>query len=224
MNIVRIFKIFIKSLYFNFKIFGLKGLKMYCIVGPNIRFGSLSRNSISFDNPSFGCLRLGVGYGSFKKGYNLTGYVNLEKGARLVVKGKAFFGSGMVLNVSKGAYVELGNDFSANYSCMLSIAKGFRCGENLRLGWDVNILDSDGHSVVDLNNIRQNENKEIIIGNNVWIAAKATIMKGIQLADNNIVPYGSVILKSNQKMKCLWGGNPNRVLKENVMWNYKSEK
>lgn len=225
MSILDLIKTGINTLRFNYCIFGLNGLlKFQVIIGPRIKFGSLSRGSITIYSKGIARLRIGVGEGSFHHGRSLYGYVNLEKDCKLSILGKASMAQGIVLNISRNAICILGDKFSANYGCTISIAKSLKTDSNVRLGWNVSILDSDGHVIIDRNKQQTNPNLPIYIGNNVWIAAKATIMKGTKLEDNTIIPYGSIITKSNLEKNCIFGGMPNHILKNNVHWDYESEK
>ena len=92
-------------------------------------------------------------------------------------------------------------------------------GDNCNIGWNVTLIDGDGHPLCDINNPQNeiNKSRPVIIGNDCWIAAHATIMKGVSLADNTTIPYGSIITKSCKKTKTIFGGSPNSVLKENVV-------
>ena len=45
-------------------------------------------------------------------------------------------------------------------------------------------------------------------------------MKGVQLHNNTIVASGSIVTKSFQP-NILLGGNPAKVLKENVNWDFR---
>lgn len=53
---------------------------------------------------------------------------------------------------------------------------------------------------------------DIIIGNDVWIGAKATIMSGITIGDGAIVAAGSVVVKDVEPYSMV-GGNPAKHLK-----------
>ena len=227
MDFIRLLQTGINTLYFNYKIFGFRNmLNFWAIIGPHTEFGLLNRGSVKLRNPSFACLKIGVGTGSFQHGKAYTSFVNIGKDSILDVIGKASIARGGVLNISNGAHVVLGNGFSANYGCVISIAKSLICDTNVRLGWDISIIDSDGHSVKSLDNPqkRVNDNRGIHIGENVWLAAKCTIMKGVYLTKNTIVPFGSIITKSNDKEFAVFGGQPNRVLKQRVYRDYASEK
>jgi len=53
----------------------------------------------------------------------------------------------------------------------------------------------------------------IIIGNNVWIGANVTILKGVKVGDNSIIGAGSVVVKNIPK-NCIVAGNPAKIIKE----------
>ncbi len=54
---------------------------------------------------------------------------------------------------------------------------------------------------------------EVIIGNNVWIGDKATVLSGVHLGDNVIVAANAVVNKSFPS-NCLVGGVPAKILKQ----------
>ncbi len=54
--------------------------------------------------------------------------------------------------------------------------------------------------------------EEIVIGNNVWIGAKATVLQGVHIGDNAIVAANAVV-RSNVEAGTLVGGVPARVIK-----------
>lgn len=226
MNITELLQTSINTLYFNYKIFGIRNmLNFYAIIGPHTKFGTLPKGAVILRNPSFACLKIGVGEGSFHHGKAYTSFVSIGNNSILDVIGKASIARGGVLNISNDASIILGNGFSANYGCVISIAKSLVCDTNVRLGWDISIIDSDGHSVKSLDNQKRvNDNRGIHLGENVWLAAKCTIMKGVHLAKNTIVPFGNIITKSNDIECVVFGGQPNRVLKQRVYRDYASEK
>lgn len=53
---------------------------------------------------------------------------------------------------------------------------------------------------------------KIIIGNNCFIGERATLLYGVELADNIIVASGSVVTKSFTESNIIIGGNPARKI------------
>lgn len=54
---------------------------------------------------------------------------------------------------------------------------------------------------------------EIIIGDNVWVGANVSILKGAKIGDNCILATGAVVLKGNYPNNSLIAGNPAKVIK-----------
>jgi serine acetyltransferase len=50
-----------------------------------------------------------------------------------------------------------------------------------------------------------------------WIGSNVSVLKGVAVADGCVVASGSVLTRS-YPAGCLIGGNPARVLKENIRW------
>ncbi len=55
------------------------------------------------------------------------------------------------------------------------------------------------------------------IGDHVWIASNASVLKGSDIKSGTVVGYGSIISKSIEKDHVLLGGI-NKVLKDNIDW------
>ena len=55
----------------------------------------------------------------------------------------------------------------------------------------------------------------VIIGNNVWIGDKATILGGVTIGDGAVIAANSVVTKDVPAYSVV-GGNPARVIKRGV--------
>lgn len=56
-------------------------------------------------------------------------------------------------------------------------------------------------------------NKPVIIGDNVFIGAHSTILKGVTVGNNSIVGACSVVTRSIPENE-IWGGNPAKFIKK----------
>ena len=98
--------------------------------------------------------------------------------------------------------------------CNLSI----RIGNNVRIGGNTVIYDTDFHSLNIESRIGERESianvlrKEVVIGDNVFIGAHCTILKGVTIGDNSIVGAGAVVAKSIPPNE-IWAGNPARFIR-----------
>lgn len=57
------------------------------------------------------------------------------------------------------------------------------------------------------------ENKDIIIGDNIWIGSGAKIMPGVKIGDNSVIGAGAVVTK-DVEANVVAGGVPARVIKK----------
>jgi acetyltransferase-like isoleucine patch superfamily enzyme len=87
--------------------------------------------------------------------------------------------------------------------------------DNCLIAEMVVIRDQD-HIIDAVTNSRAEENfnsKPIGIGKNVWIASKATILKGVIVGENSVVAASAVITKDIPPNE-VWSGIPGRFLKK----------
>lgn len=91
-------------------------------------------------------------------------------------------------------------------------------GNNVNIGGNVAIYDTDFHSINPndrLNrkdDIKQTKTKPIKIGNNVFIGAHSTILKGVSIGDNAVIGACSLVSKDIPSNE-IWGGNPAKFIK-----------
>lgn len=91
-------------------------------------------------------------------------------------------------------------------------------GNNVNLGGNVVIYDTDFHSLNSfdrLDRVKDIENtisKPVKIGNNVFIGAHSTILKGVTIGDDSIIGACSVVTKSIPANE-IWAGNPAKFIR-----------
>lgn len=123
---------------------------------------------------------------------------------------------GAAVVVLDGGRLVLGHNSYMNAS-LIQCACSITIGDDCAIAGDVLIQDTDFHPMLDDNGNEKTYTKPITIGNHVWICAKATILKGVTIGDGAIVAAGAVVTK-DVPAYTLVGGNPARVIKENVKW------
>ena len=89
----------------------------------------------------------------------------------------------------------------------IQIVMGVAISEN------VTMWDTDVYHIVGNDKIKQ----PITIGNNVWIGCNVTILKGVNIGDGAIIAACSLVNKDIPP-RCMAGGVPAKVIKENVSW------
>ena len=136
---------------------------------------------------------------------HIGNYCKMYSGVKLSVVGN----DGDVPTLTLGDRVAIGDRTE------IHCGKEITIGSGTLISWDCVIIDRDYHKLGDEGKA---ENKSpIVIGNNVWIGCRCLIMKGVTIGDGAVVAAGSVVTK-DVPAGALVGGNPARVLKENVVW------
>lgn len=91
-------------------------------------------------------------------------------------------------------------------------------GRNCLFSDNIEIWASDTHSIFDENGFMINNEKPIIIEDNVWVGAYVKILKGVKIGKGSIIGINSLLTKDIEE-KTLCAGNPIKILKRNVSWN-----
>ena len=86
--------------------------------------------------------------------------------------------------------------------------KEITIGNNVRVGANVTIMDSDQHT----DDPRAGKDKPVRIEDNVWIGGGVTILKGVTISKNSLIGAGSVVVKSIPE-NVIAAGNPCKVIR-----------
>jgi carbonic anhydrase/acetyltransferase-like protein (isoleucine patch superfamily) len=92
----------------------------------------------------------------------------------------------------EGAQVELGPGSFLN-GCYLSAKKSVRLGERAFVGMGTRIFDADQH---DLDAEHLEKMEPVVLEEHVWVAADATILKGVTVGAHSVVGTRSVVTRS----------------------------
>lgn len=221
MKLLKIFEVSIlKTIRFNYKYFGIKkGFFLPVLVSKSVVLQNLS-GSITFQGLKcnkkttatikLGFKSLGILNRSDKLIWDNTGNVvffgkcSLSKGVKLSNRGKIVFGNNFICT---------GN---TSFICF----KEVRFGDNCLVSWDGLIMDTDFHKIISLGSGKVvNENKRVLVGNNVWMGARVTILKGTTIPNDSIIAAGSIIACEVEGTNKIIGQN-GKKLKEHVTWDY----
>ena len=152
---------------------------------------------------------------------NKNGYLSFGEKGKMIIHGRTFMSKEMSLNVDRGL-LDICTNFFCNRNCAISCNSSVDIGQNNMLGWDVVVRDSDNHQIIW--GVLQPDSKKIQIGDNVWIAAHAYLLKGAAVADGCIIEYRSLIIKKYHNKNSIIAGNPPKLIKENIVWYRKRVK
>lgn len=219
MKINKLLSIF-KSIYLNFRIFNYKtAIKLPILVSYNTKLVGLKKDSIVVDDSiGFGGIRIGFGGVDIVQENNRS-LLRVDNGGKIIFCGTAQFSEGISIRIGPNGTLNIGNNFAANKKCSLICDGDMKIGNDVLLGWKVNIRDSDGHVIYDdITKIKNPIQKNVIIGNHVWIASYVDILKGTEIKDNSVIAYRSCVLSKFDKTNCIIGGYPAKILRENINW------
>ena len=114
--------------------------------------------------------------------------------------------------------MRLGNNLKITAESTIAATNKIHIGANCLLSWNILIMDTDWHSVLDQNENIINPALPVQIDDHVWIGCEVTILKGVSIASGCIVAAGTIVSKSVADPNCIIGKNPNKILKRNIQW------
>lgn len=209
-----------KTLYFNFKVLPLKdAIKCPFIVYNNVKIGRIYKNTFYINSRiHHNMIRFG------EKSFDSTpeyckGLIDVTKNSKIIFEGEATFASGINICAHEDAVIKFGKNFFCNKNCVFESRKSITIGDNVLIGWNVNVRDSDGEThVIFLDNKPKINKKEIYIGDHVWICSFSHLLKGSKISSNSVVAYNSCVNKNFEIENVLIGGYPATVIQEKINW------
>jgi acetyltransferase-like isoleucine patch superfamily enzyme len=143
--------------------------------------------------------------------------LQLGKKARLEIDGTVQFNRGSRIFVNDGAVLRLGNRVVINDQATITCYEEITmAGDGGGLAWNCNVTDTDAHNFV-VNGRVGRRSAPVFIGRHAVIGTGSIVLKGVTIGDNAVVAAGSVVTK-DVAAHHLVGGNPARVLSEDVDW------
>ena len=112
-----------------------------------------------------------------------------------------------------GKHVHMGNNVYANFGLTCVDDADIYIGDKVMFGPNVVIATANHPINAELREKAYQYNKEVHIGNNVWIGAGAVIVPGVTIGDNSVIGAGSIVTK-DIPANVVAVGNPCRVLRE----------
>lgn len=148
------------------------------------------------------------------------------KRCSIIVKGKGNrlkIGSGSILRnveleiVGENCTLEIDSGSIIGHGCYLSVKERsvtLKVGKRANLSRNVKIMCADGHDIM-LDDQRINPAKDIVIGDRVWLADGAVILKGCHIGDDSVVGIHAVVTR-NIPAGSIAAGNPARVVRDGI--------
>lgn len=111
------------------------------------------------------------------------------------------------------AILHIGNDVAVS-GCTVACRQEIRLGDRVGLGSGCLIMDNDSHSLNPLERFSETANirsSPVILEEDVWVGARAILLKGTRIGARSIVQAGSVV-QGKFDADCIIGGNPAVII------------
>lgn len=206
-----------RSVYFNLKYFPLRtAIRLPVLVSSNVLL-KCTEGQIRIEGPIFtGVVRLGYGDMALFDRRRSKGIWEVK--GLVVFKGKAWIGQGTKISVGQTGRIIFGPDFEVTANSAIVSYSEIEFGKKCLLSWDVLIMDTDFHAILNAEGAVINAPKCIKIDDNVWIGCRSTILKGSHVGPGNVIAAGTVVTKKLEGEQTIYGGPEAKILRENITW------
>lgn len=150
---------------------------------------------------------------------NTKTIIYLKDHSNLHIGGKFSIGNGVTIFLGPNANLFIGgkkNESASGISkdTTIMVNKKITIGTDFLCAWGVFISDSDWHT---FNNMPHQ--KDIIIGDHVWIANNTNILKGTKIGDGCVISSNSKLINKSYEKELLVAGLEGKIIKNNITWS-----
>lgn len=161
-----------------------------------------------------------IGYNKLRKSKAET-YLRMGKNAKWISNGGADLYYNSVIEVKDNAVFETGY-FNINSGCTIIATRKIKLGNNVMMGRNNIVYDSDFHQILDSEGKMTNPPKEVVIGDNVWLTSNVTVLKGVNIGKGSIITAQTLVRKDLPMQSLAGGGASAKVINSRASWNRKS--
>lgn len=131
----------------------------------------------------------------------------INRGGKIICENVAFF-PGVRLECLPGGCILIGNGTYLNHDVEIVAEREVRIGRDCKIAWDVIIMDTSQHGI----GAEPPTVSPVVIGDNVWIGARAILLPGVTIGDGAVIGAGAVVTK-DVPAHGIAAGNPARVIR-----------
>jgi maltose O-acetyltransferase len=97
------------------------------------------------------------------------------------------------IGVGSEGELEIGDGAFINYGCSIAATKLIRIGARCSIGTHVIMMDNDFHDVSPERRSQMPPSAPIVLGENVWVGARAIVLRGVTIGAHSVIGAGSVV-------------------------------
>ena len=217
------FRYLLHSIYFNLHYLPFKQAIRLPILFYKPHFISMKGKIVlDCDNIRTGMVQLGFRTCSV---YPNAGLSWENHGGTVVFRGRCVIGNDSFLSFGAKTNVVFGDDFRNIAALKLISYRGIKFGTKTSMGWGSLVMDTNFHPLYDMKRkVYKKASGVIEIGDYNWFGAQCKIMHSVKTPERCIFGMNTVVTRNCvMKSYCVMGGEPVRILSENVMRDYEHD-
>lgn len=115
------------------------------------------------------------------------------------------------------ATLRIGNHTHIQDRTHINCHNSIMIGDHCAISWDVEILDTDIHSIIGESGQALPRTAPVAIEDRVWIGTRSIILKGATIGHDSVVAAGAIVTQSIPPFS-ICAGSPARVIKKIHGW------
>lgn len=154
------------------------------------------------------------------KGSKAETYLRMGKGAIWYANNGCSMYYNSILEIKNDAVFTSGF-FTENTGSAIVCTTGITLGDNVMMGRNILIYDSDFHSIVNKKGIPRNPNREVFIDDNVWLTSNISVLKGVHIEKGSIISSNTSVTTNIPEASIASGKSQASVIFSGVQWSRK---
>jgi acetyltransferase-like isoleucine patch superfamily enzyme/lysophospholipase L1-like esterase len=146
----------------------------------------------------------------------------LRENSRVVIGNKSGIVQRMKIILDRENLFEIGSNSSfEEFFAVLFEGGTIKIGRNCMFSNHIELYQTDTHPIFDLESgNRININKNIFIGNHVWVGTRTSLFGGANIPNGSILGANTVTSSKFSEEKTIIAGNPAKVIRKNINWEF----
>ena len=193
-----------------------RAIRLPVLVSHRVWLARLNGSIDLPDDAGLGAVRIGFGSIGLFDGQRSRSVWKVD--GRVVFRGRAWVGHGSRIVVEGDGVLTFGAGFRITAESTIYAVKAITFGDEVLMSWQIQVMDSDGHPIIDEEGCLSNPDQEVVVGDHVWIGSRATIVKGVRVPDGSVVAAGAVVAGQFHEPGVMLAGVPATVIRHGITW------